>query len=276
MLKIEEYIARRKKEDKLNEYDTTKRSENTRVCVNYIFEYFNDYLDISQADEKTLSENEKIEKYRKQLREYDSDVQDWLISIFVDHGKYFNRTISGILKENVYYFLYNSEQDFRSISYECYSKLVTKNQFLKDQTEMLFLFIKNNHRIISQDTWRTGFPFVSENINQWIEETKNKFNVNLVAFARNWVDYFYDHEEIWPANHRTKSHETWRKYEYDIKKGSNLFNIDSLYIKMPKKPYTRGKKQEFEILMMYFWLHEIVGDDQNYWQEYLDKVLKET
>lgn len=41
---------------------------------------------------------------------------------------------------------------------------------------------------------------------------------------------------------------------------------------MPKKPYTKGKKQEFEILMMYYWLHSLEGET-DYWQEYLDKVL---
>lgn len=276
MLKIEEFIARRKKEDRLNEFDFNNRFENIKTCVNYVFEYYNNYLDITDAEDKTASENEKIQKYRDQLRGYDQDIQDWLVTIFTDHGKYFNRTVSKILKDNIFFFLYNSDQDFRSVSYDCYSKLVKKNTFLKDQTEMLFLCIKNLHRILSQDTWRTEFPFISESINSWIEETRDKYQVNLVTFAKSWVNYFYDHEDIWPANHRTKSQDSWRKYEYDIKKGSNLFNIDSLYIKIPKKPYTRGKKQEFEILMMYFWLHEIVGDDQDYWQEYLTKVLPET
>jgi len=41
---------------------------------------------------------------------------------------------------------------------------------------------------------------------------------------------------------------------------------------MPKKSFTRGRKQEFEILMMYFWIHEFDGDD-GYWEEYLGKVL---
>jgi hypothetical protein len=41
---------------------------------------------------------------------------------------------------------------------------------------------------------------------------------------------------------------------------------------MPKKSFTRGRKQEFEILMMFFWLHSIYGDE-SYWQDYLEKVL---
>jgi hypothetical protein len=70
-LRLEEYIARRKKEDRLNEFDANARVENTKVCVNYIFEYFNSYLSITEAEDKTALQNEKTEKYRKQLEGYD-------------------------------------------------------------------------------------------------------------------------------------------------------------------------------------------------------------
>ncbi|SCY24593.1 hypothetical protein [Alkaliphilus peptidifermentans] len=86
------------------------------------------------------------------------------------------------------------------------------------------------------------------------------------------TEHFYDHEELWPATHRKKSSYNFRKYDYDIKQKSNLFNLDSLYRRMPKKPYTKGKKQGFEILMMYHWIHRLEGDD-DYWQEYLQKTL---
>ena len=134
------------------------------------------------------------------------------------------------------------------------------------------MFVKNFHQISSSPTWQTDIPFISEDINNWIDDTWTKHQVKITAFAFNWVSYFYDHQEIWPSTHRKKSLETWRKYEYDYRQGSNLFNLNSLYVRMPKKSFTRGKKQEFEILMMYFWLHEFDGDD-DYWQEYLGKVL---
>lgn len=70
MLRFEEYIARRKKEDRLNEFDVDTRAENTKICVNYVFEYFNNYLSITAAEDKTTLQNEKIEKYRKQLDYY--------------------------------------------------------------------------------------------------------------------------------------------------------------------------------------------------------------
>lgn len=65
MLKLEEYIARRKKEDSLNEFDADSIGENLRVCVNYVFEYFNNYLPMDKLEERTVCKSEKIEKLRK-------------------------------------------------------------------------------------------------------------------------------------------------------------------------------------------------------------------
>ncbi|WP_346427626.1 hypothetical protein [Gracilibacillus sp. YIM 98692] len=68
MLTIEEYVARRKKEDKIDEFNVEERNENMRLCVNYVFEYFNNYLNITEAEEKTALKDEKLEKYRNNLR----------------------------------------------------------------------------------------------------------------------------------------------------------------------------------------------------------------
>jgi hypothetical protein len=69
MLKIEEYISRRKKEDGLNEFDLKDRSQNMKLCVDYVFEYFNNYLNITEAEERAVLQNEKMEKYRLRFRD---------------------------------------------------------------------------------------------------------------------------------------------------------------------------------------------------------------
>lgn len=273
MLHFEEYFARRKKEDRLNEFDIDARAENIKTCVNYVFEYFNNYLSIDYMEDKTFLEREKTEKYRRQIEEYDPEVRSWLINIYTEYGNTLNRAIGKTLKDNEFFFLLNTDQEFRNISYDCYSKLVRKYPYIKDQTEMLFLFIKDYHRILSHQRHRQEAPFFSEAIDNWIQGTWKKYQVSVVAFAENWVLYFWDHKDLWPVTHRIKSKEEWIKYDYDFKQKSNLFNLNSLYTRMPKKSFTRGKKQEFELLMMYFWLHEIVGDEEDYWQKYLDKVL---
>lgn len=273
MLSVEEYIARRKKEDRINEFDLDARTQNTKLCVDYVFEYFNNYLNITEVEEKTVLHNEKLDKYRNQLREHDPEVREWAVGIYNDYGKRLNRYIGNIVKENEFFFLYDNEGEFRNASYDCYSRLIKKLPFLKDQTEMLFLLIKDYHRVESEKRFNFGIPSISEEITTWVDKTWAKNQVNLLAFAFEWANSFFDNEDIWPSTHKKKSQCAWRKYDYDYKQKSNLFNLDSLYRKMPKKSFIKGRKQEFEILLMYYWLHNLEGDDDGYWPEYLETVL---
>lgn len=45
--------------------------------------------------------------------------------------------------------LFNSDSEFRGLSYECYSRLSTKHSFIKEHTEMIFNVIKEQHKIKS-------------------------------------------------------------------------------------------------------------------------------
>lgn len=273
MLSLEEYISKRKDEDRLNEFEIESKMENMRICVNYVFEYFNQYLDISKMDEKTILNEERIEKYRKSLREYELEVQEWLVGMFNDYDKQVNRLVSNFLKKDDLFFIYSTDQEFRSVSYECYSQLIKKNPFLKNQTEMLFKFIKDHHRITSQIRAKFDNKYISEEVQEWIINTMDKHQVNLYSFACDYTSRFFNNEESWAVKHRIKSKDSWRKYEYDYKQKSDLFNINLLYRKVSNKPFLKGRKQLLEIVLMYCWLHEIEGDDEHYWQEYIGKTL---
>ena len=115
-------------------------------------------------------------------------------------------------------------------------------------------------------------PAISEEITDWIEKTRLKHGVDIPTFAYDWVHKFYGKEESWPPSHRKVSVYSWRKYDYDYKQKSDLFDLDALYRRMPKKSFIRGRKKEFEILFMYFWMHYI-DHDEEYWKVYLSKVL---
>jgi hypothetical protein len=99
VLSIEEYIARRKREDGINELDRESRMENLQTCVGYVFEYFNQYLDITKMEEQTALNNERLEKYRKQLHLYEPEIQEWLVNIYAEYDKQINRSISKFLKK---------------------------------------------------------------------------------------------------------------------------------------------------------------------------------
>lgn len=170
MQRLEEYIARRKKEDRLDEFNVDARNENMRICVNYIFEYFTNYLNITDAEEKTVLKDEKLDKYRQPLRDYESDVREWLVSAYAEHGKHLHRHIGSILRQEVFFFLYDSDNEFRSISYDCYSNLVKKLPMLKDQTEMLFRFIREYHRIKSQPPEYFQPPIICDAFDEWTQK----------------------------------------------------------------------------------------------------------
>jgi len=204
MLSIEEYIARRKREDKLNEFDINARAQNIKTCVDYVFEYFINYLNITEAEEKTVLHNEKLEKYRKQLREFEPGVREWAVDINSEYGKQIHRYVGNIIKEIEFFFLYDTDSELRNASYDCYSRLIKRLPFLKDQTEMLFLFIKDYHRLESEHRFNSGIPPISEEITDWVEKTWAKHQVNLLAFVYDWIKSFYDNEDIWPSTHKRR------------------------------------------------------------------------
>ncbi|MBA2938196.1 hypothetical protein HZF08_07745 [Paenibacillus sp. CGMCC 1.16610] len=271
MLTIEEYISRRKKEDRLNEFNPDERNQNMKNCVDYVFEYFNQYLDFSKMDEKTALNEERLEKYRKAIDRYDINIQEWLMSIYDQYDKQLNRSIVNLLKTDELFLIYDSDSEFRRSSYECYSKLVKKHPYLKNQTEFLFLFIKDYHELVSQPSGRINQIYISDEISEWIEKTWLKHQVNILAFTSDWAHRFYTNEDYWSPKHKIKTNNSWRKYEYDYKQKNNLFNLNSLFTRISEKPFLRGKKQFLEILMMYYWLHDVFGDEDNYWHEYLSK-----
>lgn len=62
MLLLEQYIEKRKQEDELNEFDSSRKVENIQLCINYIFEYFNNYLPLQGAEERSPKENKLLLK----------------------------------------------------------------------------------------------------------------------------------------------------------------------------------------------------------------------
>ncbi|HWR45289.1 hypothetical protein [Sporomusa sp.] len=269
MLSIDEYIARRKEEDNLNEFDTKARMENTRLCVNYVFEYFNNFIDIKDVDKKTKLHQEKLDKYQLQFKDYKPDVQEWLVNIYSEYNIQINIRIKNICKENSYFYLFDDDSEFRSLAYECQARLVKKCPFLADQAEMIFKFIKDYYKDNSERHARNSGKYICESIDHWINDTWEYYQVSIEAFVYEWIQRFSNNSNLWPPTHKKRSLYEWQEYAYDYRQKSNLFGIDSLYSKMPKKPYTKGKKQAFEALILRRWVY----CDEAYWNEYARKVL---
>lgn len=269
MLKLEEYIEKRKSEDRLNEFDSSLKISNIKTCINYVFEYFDSYLPIQGVEKRTVYENEKLQKYGNSISKYSSDIREWLLSIYETYEKQINQSITRYLTSDESFYLLYCESEFRSISYECYAHIVKRNPFLKNQTEMLYKFIREYH-IIASEHGIDNMPNISVNITNWLKSTLLKYNVDISKAIERYLSIFFDNQDSWNARDRIKLDKPSLsyKYQYNYRKKTNLFNINTFINIYGDKPFFKGKKKQIEILMMYIWLHSIEGDE-DYWDDYL-------
>lgn len=285
-MRLEEYILKRKTEDGINEFDHDKRAENTRICVNYIFEYFNNYLETIVGEERTVLHDEKIEKYAHMVTRYSDDIQKWLIDMYSSYGKYLQRTLPAFIKDP-FFLLYDTDAEFRALSYDVYPKILKKYKFLNGHAEMIYRFIRDEHHVRSLVSEKCELPNITEEINEWMQETYFKHGVNIYSFCSEYLIDFMNYPEKWPKEHRKKSkyydkyNGSYSKtkvsqallYDYDFRKKNNLFGLDLLYRKMPKKSFLKGRKQEIEAILMYCYCFEYDGQEE-YWQVYLENTRK--
>ena len=268
MMKLEEYIEKRKIEDGISEFDDDNKLENLKVCVNYVFDYFNNYLCSNQLKDSNKSEPKKIKVYRRQLEGYNIEIKEWLVNIYSEYGNCLNKSIAKRMEnEHIYFYLYNEDSEFRELSHECYTKYIKEFPYLSGQEEMIYKFLKEYHRIQSNNLF-LKVPIINDDIETWIKNTKSRYGVNLCTFAFKWIDYFYKTPQVWK---KTSIRKNDFEYEYDYKNCEDLFNINDLYENMSYKSFILGKKQELEVLLMYYWIHFFVDDDK-YWYTYMKKV----
>ena len=277
MLTIEEYIHKRKVEDGINEKIKEKRLENLRICTNYIFEYFVNYMDSLPEDEKTILLTQKIEKYRDRLENYSPDIKAWLLELYAEYGKYVNVNIRNMIDDDLF-LLYDSDAEYRALSYGIYAKAVKKMPFLSGQSENLFNLLKDIH---TDDSVLTKFQeeyILPGDLNEWVRKTYNKYGVNLCAFCFSYLEWFWQSPEVWPKNRKKKREDSSYftpndalYWQYDCKPADNRFNINDLYRRIPKKAFMKGRKADLEALMMYIWLFEIGGSNDGFWPEFCNE-----
>jgi len=282
---LEQYILMRKKEDSLNEYDLSKRSENIRICVNYIFEYFDNYLENSPDSEKTFLEEKKQDKLRKAISAYSPDIQDWIVDFYSRTGKHVHTQLRNLIVDT-YFLLYNTDSEFRSLSYAIYPKAIKKVKELEGEGEMIYNFIRDEHRKKSEFSIDQQSIHITDAIDKWISNTFKKYGVNVYAFCEDWLMYFTSTPDLWEKSRKIRNHDcdslldknsldlsNWMFWDYDYKPDGERFGLNALYRTMPKKDFTKGKKQAFEAVMMYCYLHSYVIDGK-LWEEYYEKLLE--
>lgn len=211
-------------------------------------------------------DNEKIEKYSSRLHAFSPDVKKWLIDLYSQHYHLLNFTLKHIIDKNEYFLLCYSEEEFEIITIECLSKLTRKYTYLRDKKHGILLFIKDLHRIENLVCHDDEIPKLPLNIERWINETMNEYNVEIRTFAARWCHNVMFNKSIT----KPKVSETilgFHELDKEFHKAENLFGINELYRDLYNKPFMIDKKQELLTLMVYYWA--ISFGDINIWFDYL-------
>ncbi|EOH87510.1 hypothetical protein ACTNBL_08315 [Enterococcus villorum] len=121
MITLDKFIEQRLMDDKKNLLDLSRKETNLQDCINYVFDYFNTYINIDETQFLQIENDEKVAKYQRQIEKYSSSVQGWLIEVYTQYNKKMNQQIPKLLNNIDTFLLTNSLDNFRKYSYKCYS-----------------------------------------------------------------------------------------------------------------------------------------------------------
>ncbi len=277
MLSLDQYISKRKKEDNLNEFNLSDKSQNIKKSIDYVFEYYNGYLDLTEIQYQESIENNKLAKYRRKFIDFDKDIQDYLVEIYDKTKKYLNKYLNDFIIEDPIFWLYDNESEWRSLSYECYAQLVRKFPMLKGNHDFIFKYLREYHRIHTEEPSLEKYDIELSRLPKvmsWVDKTFEEYNVNILYFVENYCDWFFNHQEQWDVKYKSKAINNPNIPSYDCRHSKNLFNLNSLYPKINGKSFIRGKRRELETLLLLYWVRYIDDFSKDMIDDYLNKNYK--
>ena len=277
VIKIEEYLKKRKTDEKINEFDFEKKSENLQIFINYVIEYFNTYVDIDQLKREMLEDDIKLRGYNKLILDYNLEIQEWLLRNYANTEHRIHRPIQKYLDTCDIFLLINDDAHFRKISYKCFANLSKKYKELEDNISWLHELIRNEHEIQSNyynSSWE-DFEFEllepSEKIIEYTNRVLKDHKINLLEWAATYIHNFYNQKNKWPIGHKLKT-EYDGFYEYNYKNNKNLFNIDIIYAQVSHLPYLKGKKKLLEALLKLIYNKEVDRVDEATLQKWSNDI----
>lgn len=230
-MKIEEYIKLRKKYEGFDETNKKNKEDNIRKLINYIFDYYK-LLEEDQSSKKNqqLKSLRRNVNYQYEIELYSEDTQRWLIKIFSQYNIKVNRQLSKLLDEIDFFLLISEEGEWEKLSYDLYTKVTEKQKYLSDYPLELLQFAKDYYALCNK---KSGLPVskykLSKKSKQFIKDIYSEYGINLIAWSKYYLEYFYSRITLWPATHRIETQENGRRIvRYDLNASRNTFAINNV------------------------------------------------
>lgn len=267
MLTIDEYIAKMKKADKLDEFDFLKQSVNMAAVMKYVLTYFNEYLTMETCDAETIKLKQTMDKLEEEIDRRYPKSMEFILNFYMQYKIRIHKEIDKWSENIPYFSFFYCEEDFSSAAKSfCISYKLKVENMEEYESEITTLFAEIKHQN-TEGLNLSEMIHLDNNIVQWVKETYRQYGVNLFSFAYNLADIYHD---------RYVKHERERFVErpyyvnnYNHRYNNNPFDIDRIYEDNKHRPFLENKRGELEMLVMHEWLFTMVYDD-DYWPEYVN------
>ena len=163
-----------------------------------------------------------------------------------------------------------NETEFLGIAKEVADRL-SDNELTDDDFNKIVLAVKEYWDYYMSKPNRSEMKGLDNNIVKWVMDSYREYGVNIASYAFNiawkWSDKYVEHK------YSRQYEEHYYINSYDYRYQDNPFDIDEEYEKHRDKPFMHGKRDYFEMLVMYSWLFDIL-EDTSYWPEYEKLCVK--
>lgn len=267
MLTIEQYIAQRKKTDKLNEFDFKNHTENMSAVMKYVMEYFNIYLNPEEYDYETVKLEQTALKIEREVAGAFPKSKDFIVTYYKKYKMRIDKTFKSWFKDLDYMELFYSFEDYENAVNQFFDNKKIQDMEVTQYKDELLILAKEVKEREFEEPSRSGYKYLDEAINSWIKNTYAEYKVNLVDFVseiaysyyKKYIEYVYDRS----------AEQSYHINRYNHRYNSNPFGIEEIYKENSHRPFIQGRKGELEMLIMYDWLFTWIKDTE-YWPEYVN------
>ena len=269
MQKIEEYIAQRKKKDKLDEFDFKNHSENMAKVIQYIADYFNTYLNLEDYSYEQIKMQQSIDKFKNTIQEKYPKTYEYIISYYWNNKKRLDQYVDKAYNELEDAELFYTQEDFQIVAkYVINNKL---NVEMEDELYKNLILMAQEYRESSNDVpLPSNMKGLDNELVDWVKDIYKKYHVNLCNFAEGISYYYFEHYVDIKYDRSTETFYYINRYDYRYKE--NPFDIKSIYERNKEREFIKEHKGELEMLIMYCYLFNNV-EDQDYWPEYVELCI---
>lgn len=270
VLTIDEYIAKMKRADKLDEFDYLKQPENMSAVMKYVMSYFNEYLSMETCDAETIKVKRTADKLEEEVKARYPKSKEFILRFYLQYRIAILKELNKWLEDIPYYEFFYSEQDFSSAAQDFCTSYKLKDAKMEEYESDIKTLIAEIKQYNTDKPSFSDMLHIDSNLVAWVKDTYRQYGVNLFKFTSNLAEKYY---ERYVKYERVRYEE--RGYyvnNYNHRYNNNPFDIERIYEDNKHRLFLENKRGEIEMLVMHEWLFENVYDD-DYWPEYVNLCI---